>query len=111
MQWLAWPAWLWPGVSGTVEATTLTKAQLTSHAHILRSRYANWTGAYADASFNSETTVSPGYANSSYAVEMTTDAEEAVGGSQPHTHNLDGASGEANGLPPYYALAYIMRCA
>lgn len=98
-------------LSGTVEATTLTKAQLTSHAHILRSRYANWTGAYADASFNSETTVSPGYANSSYAVEMTTDAEEAVGGSQPHTHNLDGASGEANGLPPYYVLAYIMRCA
>ena len=99
------------GLSGTVEATTLTEAQLTSHAHILRSRYANWTGAYADAAFNSATTVSPGYANSSYAVEMTTDAEEAVGGSQPHTHNLDGASGEANGLPPYYALAYIMRTA
>ena len=98
-------------LSGTVEATTLTEAQLTSHAHILRSRYANWTGAYADAAFNSATTVSPGYANSSYAVEMTTDAEEAVGGSQPHTHNLDGASGEANGLPPYYALAYIMRTA
>ena len=98
-------------LSGTVEATTLTEAQLTSHAHILRSRYANWTGAYADAAFNSATTVSPGYANSSYAVEMITDAEEAVGGSQPHTHNLDGASGEANGLPPYYALAYIMRTA
>ena len=98
-------------MSGTVEATTLTEAQLTSHAHILRSRYANWTGAYADAAFKSETTVSPGYAQSSYAVEMTTDAEEAVGGSQPHTHNLDGASGEANGLPPYYALAYIMRTA
>ena len=34
-----------------------------------------------------------------------------VGGSQPHTHTLDGASGEANGLPPYYVLSYVMRCA
>ena len=98
-------------ISGTVGQTTLTVEHLASHAHILRGRYANWSGAYADASFNSETTVSPGYANSPYAVETTTDAEEAVGGSQPHTHNLDGASGEANGLPPYYVLTYIMRCA
>lgn len=33
----------------------------------------------------------------------------ATGGSKPHTHTLSGASEEANGLPPYYALAYIMR--
>ena len=36
---------------------------------------------------------------------------ESAGGSQPHSHDLTGASGEANGLPPYYTLAYIMRCA
>lgn len=34
-----------------------------------------------------------------------------AGGSQPHTHAWTGASGEANGLPPYYALSFIMRCA
>lgn len=34
-----------------------------------------------------------------------------TGGSQPHTHTLDGASEEESSLPPYYALAYIMRCA
>ena len=34
---------------------------------------------------------------------------QSTGGSQPHTHDLTGASGEADSLPPYYALAYIMR--
>lgn len=33
------------------------------------------------------------------------------GGSQPHAHAFFGASDEANGLPPYYALAYIIRIA
>lgn len=32
-------------------------------------------------------------------------------GAHHHTHTLDGASGEANNLPPYYALSYIMRIA
>lgn len=99
-------------LSGTVGETTLTEAQLASHTHTLRGRYANWTGAYADSAFQSKTTVSPGYAQSSYAVEMTTEAEEAVGDSQPHTHSLSGVSSEAaSSLPPYYALALIMRIA
>ena len=34
-----------------------------------------------------------------------------VGGSQPHTHALSESSGDAESLPPYYALALIMRCA
>lgn len=33
------------------------------------------------------------------------------GGSQPHAHAFFGASDEANGLPPYYALEYIIRIA
>ena len=32
-----------------------------------------------------------------------------AGGSQPHTHSLSGASGEASSLPLYYALSFIMR--
>lgn len=35
----------------------------------------------------------------------------AVGGSQAHTHDLAGASGDASSLPPYYVLSFIMRCA
>ena len=36
---------------------------------------------------------------------------EPTGGSQAHTHNLTGASGDASSLPPYYVLSFIMRCA
>ena len=42
---------------------------------------------------------------------LITDQTGATGGSQPHTHTLSGASEEASSLPPYYTLAYIMRCA
>lgn len=36
-------------------------------------------------------------------------SSDFTGGSQSHTHSLSGSSKEANSLPPYYALAYIMR--
>ena len=97
MQWLAWPAWLWPGVSGTVGETTLTETQLASHNHKMLVQ----TGAGATSSLsggNGAPLWSTGYLQNS-------------GGSQPHTHALSGTSGDASGLPPYYALTYIMRCA
>ena len=93
MQWLAWPAWLWPGVSGTVGQTTLTVAQLAKHSHSYRSNIQ--TGHVTDDGTALE-----------YPEEFNTGT---TGDSQPHTHTLSGASGEANNLPPYYALAYIMR--
>ena len=87
---------MWPDVSGTVGATTLTVEQLASHGHpysapkpVLNAQSAN---ARTECKSQSATT-------------------GLVGGSQPHTHDLAGASEEANNLPPYYALAYIMRCA
>lgn len=44
--------------------------------------------------------------------QLTAAASTGVsGGSWSHSHTLDGASGEADSLPPYYALAYIMRTA
>ena len=36
---------------------------------------------------------------------------DSTGDSQPHTHALSGESSSANSLPPYYALALIMRIA
>lgn len=84
-------------LSGTVGETTLTEAQLASHRHNIKT-FAGRIGAAAP-----------------YQVwEATGDTirlTENTGGSQPHTHTLDGASGEANNLPPYYALSYIMRIA
>ena len=83
-------------LSGTVGATTLTVEQLASHKHggtvIL--------GSGADGGV-------PGTSSTAYYLR----AMDNAGGSQPHTHTLDGASEEESSLPPYYTLAYIMRCA
>lgn len=34
-----------------------------------------------------------------------------AGGGWAHTHSLAATCGTGSSLPPYYALAYIMRCA
>ena len=78
-------------ISGTVGDTTLSEAQMPRHAHTFDK------GTYGDIA------EARGSANNG---KQWTDA---TGGSQAHTHSLSGASGEANSLPPYYALAYIMR--
>ena len=85
-------------LSGTVGATTLTISQIAGHLH--QTYYLANDGGGGSA-------WRPGESGNFTGKINTTSA----GGSQPHTHALDGASGEANGLPPYYALALIMRCA
>ena len=82
-------------ISGTVGATTLSVEQLASHKHTVQ-------GTYYD---------SGGFGGGYTGIWATTVTTSAVGGSQPHTHTLDGASGEASSMPPYYALSYIMRTA
>ena len=84
------------GLSGTVGGTTLSEAQLANHAHSYSKGATNraYTGGSA-----------------SPLDGLITDQTGATGGSQPHTHTLSGASEEASSLPPYYTLAYIMRCA
>ena len=82
-------------ISGTVGDTTLTVAQLASHGH----------GINIPTEYNGEGTRYRQWVN------IKSGNTSATGGSQPHTHDLTGAAGEANGLPPYYALAYIMRTA
>ena len=84
------------GLSGTVGATTPTVEQLASHEH----------------SYSKGTTGRLYTGGGSGPLDKNVvDVTGSTGGSQSHTHTLDGASGEANGLPPYYALAYIMRTA
>lgn len=87
-------------LSGTVGETTLTIEQLASHKHTAM------TAVPQNQVNGSYLTDGPGnYLGARGAATLTT------GSSQPHTHSLSGASGEASDLPPYYALAYIMRCA
>ena len=84
-------------LSGTVGETTLTVEQLASHRHDIKT----FSGRIGAA------TLQQVWEATGNTIRIT----ENTGGSQPHTHTLDGASGEANNLPPYYALSYIMRIA
>ena len=86
------------GLSGTVGATTLTVEQLATHSHSI----------YVRATVQSGGAENPPLDSTGAASNYST---SEAGGSQPHTHALSGASGEASSLPPYYALALIMRCA
>ena len=83
-------------LSGTVGSTTLTEAQLASHKH-----------SYSKATTGRLYTGG----GSGPLDKLVTDQTGATGGSQSHTHTLDGESGEASSLPPYYVLSYVMRCA
>lgn len=83
-------------LSGTVGETTLTEAQMPKHTH---------TTPHANAS-----TGSGGYVGGGNVTQINWPTGP-TGSSQPHTHTLDGASGEASSLPPYYALSFIMRIA
>ena len=86
-------------LSGSVGATTLTEAQIASHLHD------NWY--YEVGGFTS----GQGGAVKRDGMYPRDWYTQPAGGSQPHTHPLSGASGQASTLPPYYALAYIMRVA
>ena len=85
------------GLSGTVGETTLTVEQLAAHNHQIPF---DLLLPLAGSSVN-KFPKSGSYGQST----------DSTGGSQPHTHTLSGASGAADSLPPYYALALIMRIA
>ena len=84
------------GLSGTVGATTLSEAQMPWHVHygVERSGGNNWH-----------------HTNEGAAYFTSYSQTDAAGGNQPHTHSMTGTVSAANNLPPYYALAWIMRCA
>lgn len=84
------------GLSGTVGATTLSVAQMANHIH--------------QCSFVASTDQDSGsFTNGLHNPNEPILNTNSTGDSQPHTHALSGESGSANSLPPYYALAYIMR--
>lgn len=84
-------------MSGTVGETTLTVEQMSIHTH-------SYTDEHSSAGSGNPSGQSWGYITE-------TKVTAPSGGSQPHTHTLSGASGTADILPPYYALALIMRIA
>ena len=82
-------------ISGTVGSTTLSVAQMPIHGHKIP---AAWDDSQGHAG---EIPPVTRYLNNSDSA--------GTGGSLSHTHTLSGASGDANSLPPYYSLPYIIR--
>lgn len=83
-------------ISGTVGWTTLSNEQMPAHGHSYTFRASSRDCGYAGGEPMFWQWTAEAYTGNS-------------GGSWSHSHTLDGASGEADSLPPYYALAYIMR--
>ena len=87
-------------LSGNVGATTLTVAQMPGHNHTLKIIQ----GSLGGGNWTIKNNLSTEYA-------MSMDYSAATGGSKSHTHSLSGTATAKSSLPPYYALAYIMRVA
>ena len=89
-------------LSGTVGATTLTATQIAAHTHTLTN--------------NAAMTLTPVESGAGFIPVTQGDRRVALGtktsgGSGSHTHSISTTSGATSSLPPYYALAWIMRCA
>ena len=81
-------------------AATLTTDQMPSHSHTL-----GVSGSGTGTANSGVPASAVGDASIDYGTEIT-------GGGQSHTHGLSGvSSSNANSLPPYYVLSYIMRTA
>ena len=84
-------------------ATTLSTAQMPSHTHSTNIKKYDWA--------------SRDEGRGHYVAEGAIEKQSLVvtasaGGNGSHTHPLSGSeSTSASSFPPYYALAYIMRCA
>ena len=88
--------------SGTVGATTISTDQMPWHGHTNYNRVAyDGYGGIGAACSNGEP----------QGTTATGTTVIPTGGSAAHGHTLTGTVSAANALPPYYALAYIMRVA
>ena len=86
------------GLSGSVDATTLTIDQEPSHGHSYP-YYAN-----SGVTTGSASVVNAFETGSGEAAESS-----KTGGSQPHTHKMSGKSDNASSLPPFYAFALVIK--
>ena len=82
-------------MEGTVGDCTLTVEQMPSHTHGYR-KVTIWNGWNGTNDGNDCKPPSDGQPT------------DATGGSQPHTHPIEGTVSVERSLPPYYALAAVM---
>lgn len=86
------------GLSGSVDATTLTIDQEPSHGH-----------SYPYYANSGVTTGSASVVNAFETGAGGTAESSKTGGSQPHTHKMSGKSDNASSLPPFYAFALVIK--
>ena len=82
-------------MEGTVGDCTLTVEQMPRHTHGYR-KVTSWSGGNGT--------------NDGDDCKPPSDGQptDATGGSQPHTHPIEGTVSVERSLPPYYALAAVM---
>ena len=110
-------------VSGSVGATTLTISTMPSHSHQFSGRksggslYQTGSGA-TDSTIGTAT--SGGSSSHSHTLSSAKTASAgghshtisgSVSSGGAHTHTVSGSAAATSNLPPYYALAFIMRIA
>ena len=103
------------GATGGSSTTTLTAANLPSHTH----NFSGNTSGAGDHRHNLVFGTSNGgnhyFYNGQIGNTGNIDPNSAMGSSGNHTHSFSGTTGSAGSgssfstLPPYYALAYIMK--
>ena len=88
-------------ISGTVEATTLTEEQMPRHVHAI-----GVTSSFYYASYNVDR-----FTTSNSRSTDTTPSTDYTGGSLSHDHSFSASTNNANILPLFYSLSYIIRVA
>lgn len=89
-------------MSGNVDATTLTVQQIPSHNHTVTAPTTGDQGLELTPNWN--VNPAPKYGEASATSSST-------GGGASHTHSVNAVTASVATLPPYYALAYIMKVA
>lgn len=82
-------------ISGTVGSTTLSTSQIPSHSHsysTVNAPGSTWGQGATQLSRSDRTT-------------------GTTGGSSSHAHSLSGSARSTDSLPPFFSLAYVIRCA
>ena len=82
-------------ISGTVGSTTLSTSQIPSHSH-----------SYSTVNAPGST-----WGQGSTQLSRSDRTTGTTGGSSSHTHSLSGSARSTDSLPPFFSLAYVIRCA
>lgn len=85
-------------MEGTVGDCTLTVAQMPTHKH----KNADQSGGYGSNA--NQRFLTKDLVNNAFGPSFS----DNTGGSQPHTHPIEGTVSVERSLPPYYALAAVM---